>query len=157
MTYNNKHLQKVETDNSGFTPKERHDVIMSTLAEFNKGPQAFSLRWKENSGEYLTGEILLQTPMFWFMKYKWSRSEIEKLFYKAHIVIDDKFDSALQQTFGGKPGTRWGSGHDPNIKNKKQQHKKQSHTLQKSREQLKHVSDFSKWKEPTGNVQSIFI
>ncbi len=39
---------------SGFTAKQRHDVIMSTLKELTKGSQAFQLRWKENSGEYLT-------------------------------------------------------------------------------------------------------
>merc|ERR1712228_98557 len=104
-------------DNSGFSPEQRHDIIMATLAEFDKGTQAFQLRWRENSGEYLTGDILLKTPMFWFMKYKWSRQEIEALFFKARVVIDEKFDMALQQTFGGDPGPRWKGGGGVKKKN----------------------------------------
>ncbi len=71
------------------------------------------------------------------MKYKWSTSEIEKLFYRARIVIDDKF--------GGKPGTRCG-GHDHDNKhnvNRKRKHKKQSRNYRKlteSRNNLKHFT-----------------
>ena len=43
-------LNKVEKDDSGFTPQQRHDIIMATLDEFGKGPQPFQLRWRENSG-----------------------------------------------------------------------------------------------------------
>lgn len=104
-------------DNSGFTPQQRHDVIMQTLTTLDKGPQCFQLRWREKTGEYLTGEILLKTPMFWFMKYKWSRQEIETLFFRARVVIDEKFDMALQQTFGGDPGPRWKGGGGVNKRN----------------------------------------
>ena len=97
-------------DTSGFSPQQRHDIIIKTLSTLDKGPQCFQLRWREKTGEYLTGEILLKTPMFWFMKYKWSRQEIETLFFKARVVIDEKFDVALQQTFGGDPGPRWKGG-----------------------------------------------
>lgn len=106
---------KRKSDHSGFTPQQRHDIIMETLASFNKGPEAFQMRWTKDSGEYLTGDILLQTPMFWFMKYKWSRKEIESLFYKARIVINDDFDIELQQTFGGKRGKRWRGATETNI------------------------------------------
>lgn len=97
----------VKDDNSGYTPKQRHFIIISTLAELGKGTQAFQLRWREGSGEYLTDDILLKTPMFCFVRYKWTREEIETLFFKARVVIDAKFDAALQQTFGGEPGPRW--------------------------------------------------
>lgn len=113
MAYSQSILKKTKSkrrkrqDNSGYTPQQRHDIIMETLASFNKGPEAFQMRWTAESGEYLTGDILLQTPMFWFMKYKWSRKEIESLFYKARIVINDDFDIELQQTFGGRRGKRW--------------------------------------------------
>jgi len=111
-------LNKVgKKDDAGFTPQERHDIILATLAEFGKGSEAFQLRWRENSGELLTGEILLKTPMFWFMKYKWSRHEIETVFYKARVVIDERFDRALQQTFGGDPGPRWKGGGGVKKKN----------------------------------------
>eukprot|EP01084_Bolivina_argentea_P284012 486596_1 len=110
-------VDRSKKDTSGFTPQQRHDIILSTLSEFGKGPQAFQLRWRENSGELLTGETLLKTPMFWFMKYKWSRSEIEALFFKARVEIDSKFDMALQQTFGGDPGARWKGGGGVRRKN----------------------------------------
>eukprot|EP01084_Bolivina_argentea_P249204 417072_1 len=121
MSYGNSGLNRVVKDNSGFTDQQRHDIIIATLTEFGKGSQAFQLRWRENSDEYLTGEILLKTPMFWFMKYKWSRQEIETLFYKAHVVITDAFDISLQQTFGGDPGARWKGGGGVKKKKKKQQ------------------------------------
>ena len=97
-------------DRSGFTPQERHDIIMKTLDEFGKTTQCFQLRWRENSGDLLDEKVLSSTPMFWYMKYKWSRSEIEALFFKARCVIDPVFDMALQQTFGGDPGPRWKGG-----------------------------------------------
>eukprot|EP01083_Nonionella_stella_P013591 38243_1 len=51
------------------------------------------------------------------MKYKWSRQEIETLFFKARVVIDERFDKALQQTFGGDPGPRWKGGGGVKKKN----------------------------------------
>eukprot|EP00484_Ammonia_sp_Unknown_P000426 CAMPEP_0197023562 /NCGR_PEP_ID=MMETSP1384-20130603/4227_1 /TAXON_ID=29189 /ORGANISM="Ammonia sp." /LENGTH=403 /DNA_ID=CAMNT_0042451787 /DNA_START=946 /DNA_END=2157 /DNA_ORIENTATION=- len=106
-----------------FTVQERHDVIMATLAEMNKGTECFDYHhhFDVANGELLTEEILLKTPMFWFMKYKWSRQEIETLFFKAHIVITDDFDRSLQATFGGDPGCRWKGGGGVKKKNKKQQ------------------------------------
>lgn len=117
MSYGNSGLNKVVKDDSGFSPQQRHDIIMATLEEFGKGTQAFQSRWRENSGEYLTGDILLKTPMFWFMKFKWSRQEIETLFFKARVVIDERFDRGLQQTFGGDPGPRWKGGGGVKKKN----------------------------------------
>eukprot|EP01084_Bolivina_argentea_P284011 486595_1 len=105
------------TDDSGFSPEERHNIIISTLQEFEKTTDAFQQRWNPDSGHLLTGELLSATPMFWFMKYKWSRSEIETLFFKSRIVIDSKFDTALQQTFGGDPGPRWKGGGGVRRKN----------------------------------------
>eukprot|EP01084_Bolivina_argentea_P217770 369695_1 len=97
-------------NNSKLTEQERHDIILETLSSIGKGPECFKQRWKEDSGDYLTGDILLNTPMFWFMRYKWSRNEIETLFYKAQVVIDERFDNGLKQTFGGNPGQRWKGG-----------------------------------------------
>eukprot|EP01083_Nonionella_stella_P001035 2995_1 len=92
-------------DKSGLTPQERHQIIVDYLKEINKPTKVFHLRWKP--GDLLNGDVLDTTPMFWYMKYTWSRAEIEALFYKARIVINDRFDKALQQTFGGSPGARW--------------------------------------------------
>ena len=91
-------------------------MIISTLKKFNKGTEAFQARWKTNNGQLLTGDILLETPMFWFMKYQWSRQEIEELFYKSRVVITDKFDRGLQETFGGEAGPRWTGGGGQNHK-----------------------------------------
>eukprot|EP01084_Bolivina_argentea_P249203 417070_1 len=92
-------------DKSGFTPQERHQIIVDYLKEINKPTKVFHLRWKP--GDLLDGRVLETTPMFWYMKYKWGRQEIETMFYKARCVIGPAFDSALQQTFGGDPGARW--------------------------------------------------
>ena len=92
-------------DASGFTPKERHQIIVDYLKEINKPTKVFHLRWKP--GELLTGKVLESTPMFWYMKYQWGRQEIETMFYKARCVIGPLFDQALQQTYGGDPGPRW--------------------------------------------------
>ena len=92
-------------DASGFTPQERHQIIVDYLKKVNKPTKVFHLRWKP--GELLTGEVLESTPMFWYMKYQWGRAEIEEMFYKARCVIGPLFDTALQQTYGGSPGPRW--------------------------------------------------
>eukprot|EP01083_Nonionella_stella_P161798 530391_1 len=92
-------------DKSGFTPQERHQIIVDYLKEINKPTKVFHLRWKP--GDLLDGRVLETTPMFWYMKYKWGRQEIETMFYKARCVIGPLFDTALQQTFGGDPGARW--------------------------------------------------
>jgi len=110
-----------KADNIEFTDQQRHDIIMEQLSEFGKGAQCFQLRWREDSGQLLTGDILLQTPMFWYMRYKWSRQEIEILFYKARVVMTDTFDRALDQTFGGDKGPRWKGGGGIKKKKKKQQ------------------------------------
>eukprot|EP01083_Nonionella_stella_P175865 613794_1 len=110
-------MSSTSTDDSGFTTEERHNIIISTLQEYEKTTDAFQQRWSPDSDQLLTGDILSATPMFWFMKYKWSRSEIEQLFFKARVVIDSEFDMALQQTFGGDPGPRWKGGGGVNKKN----------------------------------------
>eukprot|EP01084_Bolivina_argentea_P243730 408518_1 len=110
-------MSSTSTDGSGFTTEERHNIIISTLQEYEKTTDAFQQRWSPDSDQLLTGDILSATPMFWFMKYKWSRSEIEQLFFKARVVIDSEFDMALQQTFGGDPGPRWKGGGGVNKKN----------------------------------------
>eukprot|EP01083_Nonionella_stella_P001036 3001_1 len=92
-------------DASGFTPQERHQIIVDYLKSINKPTKVFHLRWKP--GELLTGEVLETTPMFWYMKYQWGRAEIEEMFYKARCVIGPLFDMALQQTYGGSAGARW--------------------------------------------------
>ena len=92
-------------DKSGFTPQERHQIIVDYLKKVNKPTKVFHLRWKP--GDLLDGKVLETTPMFWYMKYQWGRAEIEEMFYKARCVIGPTFDQALQQTFGGEPGPRW--------------------------------------------------
>ena len=92
-------------DKSGFTPQERHQIIVDYLKEINKPTKVFHLRWKP--GDLLNGKVLESTPMFWYMKYGWTRMEIETMFFKARCVIGPLFDMALQQTFGGDPGPRW--------------------------------------------------
>ena len=92
-------------DASGYTPQERHQIIVDYLKKINKPTKVFHLRWKP--GEVLTGKVLESTPMFWYMKYGWTRPEIEEMFYLARCVIGDLFDQALQQTFGGSQGRRW--------------------------------------------------
>eukprot|EP01084_Bolivina_argentea_P249205 417073_1 len=95
-------------DASGFTPQERHQIIVDYLKEINKPTKVFHLRWKP--GELLTGKVLETTPMFWYMKYQWSREQIEAMFFKARIEIDNQFDASLQQVFGGSAGPRWRGG-----------------------------------------------
>ena len=94
-----------QKDASGLTKQERHDIIINYLKQINKPTKVFHLRWRP--GDLLNAKILRSTPMFWFMKYQWSRQQIEEMFYRARIEIDPLFDSALQQTFGGQPGPRW--------------------------------------------------
>merc|ERR1719242_1077854 len=87
------------------TPEQRHQIIVDYLDRINKPTEVFHLRWKQ--GELLTGEVLESTPMFWYMKYQWSRQEIEGMFYAARCVIGPVFDQSLQQTYGGTAGPRW--------------------------------------------------
>merc|ERR1719273_2424069 len=94
------------------TPDERHQIIIKYLERVNKPTEVFHLRWKV--GELLTGEVLESTPMFWYMKYQWSRQEIEEMFYAARCVIGPVFDQSLQQTYGGTAGPRWRGNADPN-------------------------------------------
>ena len=110
-------------DASGLTKQERHDIIINYLKSIDKPTKVFHLRWRP--GDLLNGQILRSTPMFWFMKYQWSRAQIEEMFYKAKIEIDPTFDQALQQTFGGSPGPRWNTGGNIINTNKKW---KQRHT-----------------------------
>eukprot|EP01083_Nonionella_stella_P066486 175107_1 len=92
---------------SNLTKQERHDIIITYLKQIKKSTKVFHLRWRP--GELLNAKMLGSTPMFWYMKYQWSRQEIEEMFYKAQIEIDPLFDSALQEVFGGDPGPRWRS------------------------------------------------
>ena len=92
-------------DASGLTPQERHQIIIDYLKEINKPTKVFHLRWRP--GDLVDAKILRSTPMFWYMKYQWTRPQIEGMFFKARIEIDPKFDSSLQQVFGGSPGVRW--------------------------------------------------
>merc|ERR1719242_861520 len=87
------------------TPEQRHQIIVDYLDRINKPTEVFHLRWKQ--GELLTGEVLESTPMFWYMKYQWSRQEIEGMFYAARCIIGNVFDQSLQQTYGGTAGPRW--------------------------------------------------
>ena len=97
-----------QKDKSGFTPQERHDIIINYLSEINKPTKVFHSRW--NPGDLLTADVLQTTPVFWYKKYKWNRLEIETMFFKAQCVIDKEFDRSLQKTFGGDPGQRWTGG-----------------------------------------------
>lgn len=102
----------VSSNSSSLTPEERHQIIVEYLERINKPTKVFHLRWKP--GELLTGEVLESTPMFWYMKYQWSRQEIEEMFYAARCVIGPVFGQSLQQTYGGTAGPRWRG--DPNDK-----------------------------------------
>eukprot|EP00485_Elphidium_margaritaceum_P021386 CAMPEP_0202712216 /NCGR_PEP_ID=MMETSP1385-20130828/35677_1 /ASSEMBLY_ACC=CAM_ASM_000861 /TAXON_ID=933848 /ORGANISM="Elphidium margaritaceum" /LENGTH=160 /DNA_ID=CAMNT_0049372177 /DNA_START=39 /DNA_END=518 /DNA_ORIENTATION=+ len=95
-------------DASGLSKQERHDIIIDYLKSINKPTKVFHLRWRP--GDLLHGKILRSTPMFWYMKYQWSRPQIEEMFFKARLEIDDAFDSSLQQVFGGSAGARWRGG-----------------------------------------------
>eukprot|EP01084_Bolivina_argentea_P315398 546417_1 len=101
-------MSKDQKDASGLSKQERHDIIINYLKEISKPTKVFHLRWRP--GDLLNGKILRSTPMFWYMKYKWSRQQIEEMFFKARIEIDNAFDMSLQQVFGGEPGPRWRGG-----------------------------------------------
>ena len=108
-------------DASGLTKQERHDIIINYLKSINKPTKVFHLRWRP--GDLLNGNILRSTPMFWYMKYQFSRQQIEEMFYKSKIQIDPLFDSSLQQVFGGQPGPRWNANQQQQISKKwKQRH-----------------------------------
>merc|ERR1712154_138263 len=100
-------------------------IIVDYLKEINKPTKVFHLRWKP--GDLLDGKVLETTPMFWYMKYRWGRQEIEAMFYKARCVIGPTFDQALQQTFGGDPGPRW-RGAIPEKKKSKWRQRQQEKT-----------------------------
>eukprot|EP01084_Bolivina_argentea_P249206 417074_1 len=97
-----------KVDASGLSEQERHNIIINYLKQINKETKVFHLRWRP--GELLNGSILRSTPMFWYMKYQWSREQIEAMFFKARIEIDNQFDASLQQVFGGSAGPRWRGG-----------------------------------------------
>lgn len=100
---------------SSLTNEKRHKLVMEYLEEIGKPAKVFHLRWK--AGDLIDSKVLTSTPMFWYMKYSWSRKEIEGMFFKVEVEIDSVFDSALQQVFGGRPGARWkGGGPDPTRK-----------------------------------------
>ena len=92
-------------DDTGLTPKERHDIVLKYLKEIKKKSKVFHLRWK--SGNFITKDVLVKTPLFWYMRYGWTRMQIETMLYKARVVIDDVLDSGLQQVFGGDAGPRF--------------------------------------------------
>ena len=94
-----------EKDASGLSKQERHDLIIKYVKEIGKPTKVFHLRWRP--GDLLNGKILRSTPMFWYMKYQWSREQIEGMFFRARIEIDSQFDASLRQVFGGSPGPRW--------------------------------------------------
>lgn len=94
-----------QKDATGLTPKERHDIVLKYLKAIKKSPKVFHLRWK--SGDFINKNVLTGTPLFWYMRYGWTRIQIETLLYKARIVIDEMLDSGLQQVFGGDAGPRF--------------------------------------------------
>ena len=91
---------------SKLTGKERDKIIKDKLAEYKKKLKVFHMRW--TPGDLLDDKVLKSTPAFWYMRFGWSRQEIEGLFYAAEIYIDRVFESALDAVFGpdGK-GPRW--------------------------------------------------
>merc|ERR1711991_1287673 len=93
-------------DSSGLSSKERHEIIVKTLKEIKKKDKVFHLRWCP--GDLLNEKILKGTPIFWYMRFGWSRKDIETVFYKAKIYIDPVLNSALNQVFGDSyDGPRW--------------------------------------------------
>ena len=102
-------------DKTGLSPKERHKIVTKYLKEIKKKPKVFHLRWKP--GDLIDGNVMKKTPLFWYMRYGWSRIQIETMLFKAKIEIDEILDNGLQQVFGGDPGPRWkGGGNIPTRK-----------------------------------------
>ena len=88
------------------TPEERHEIVMSKLKEFNKKTRVFDMRWTK--GDLITDKILKQTPAFWYMRFAWTRTEVEGLFFAAQIYIDEGMDNALDAVFGPVDGKNKG-------------------------------------------------
>ena len=103
-------------DKSGLTPKERHKIVTKYLKEIKKKPKVFHLRWKP--GDLIDADVMKKTPLFWYMRYGWSRMQIETMLFKAKIEIDEILDNGLQQVFGGDPGPRWKGGGGPPTRKK---------------------------------------
>ena len=90
------------------TPIQRHQIIRDKLKEYNKSDIVFHSKW--NRKDLLDGKILTQTLPFWYMRYSWTRPEIEGLFYAAQVYINPQFESGLDESFGhGSKSTipRW--------------------------------------------------
>lgn len=93
-------------DASGLTEEERHNIIIQTLKDINKDTKVFHLRWCP--GDNLNEKILKSTPMFWYMKFGWSREDVETVFYKGRIYIDRVFEMSMDRVFGTTyKGARW--------------------------------------------------
>ena len=95
-----------DRDQSGFTPQQRHDIIIATLKEVKKKTNVFHLRWAP--GDLLDVKILKSTPIFWYIRFGWTRKDIVHLLFKARIYVDPVMMESLNKVFGADyRGPRW--------------------------------------------------